>query len=381
MKSVKVIVFLMVAMLFFGGCQSNNKEQSSQEEIKIGALLSLHGANATQGNLAKNGLLLAVDKVNGAGGIQGKKIKLIIEDTFTEEAKTISALKKLATVDKVQGIVVTGDIELPIVNKYADNYKIPIMATICTGMLDEYRSDWVFRYCYNEEQEDAFLMKYVSEELGIKDMALLCPDNVAGKAFYTYSKKYIDMYKINVVADISYDPNSTNQRENAFKVINSNPQIICARGFGSSLDALLKYIGELGYKGPVVGDLSLSASTLTQDPNSVLNGAYIVASDMNMESDNPVMAAYAKTYTDMFKENPCFWDVIGYDSFMYLYYALKESQEKSVDFKTALFSIRPKDLLLGENWFEDSNDVSFKKMYIFEMKNGKLSNVRTLSSF
>lgn len=370
MKSMKFIVTLLLSVVILCGCNNEKK----QETFKIGALLSLHGDNDTQGKLAKNGILLAVEKINAAGGINGKQVELVVEDTYTDDETTFNGMKKLATIDSVQGIVVTGDKELPIVNQLADKYGIPVMATICTGMLDDYRSDYVYRYCYNEEQEDEYLMRFIREDLGVNNMALLYPKSDAGDAFYKYSKKYIDANTITVVADIKYDVKSSDQRDDALKVVKSNPDIVCARGFGSSLDALLKSIGEEGYQGRVAGDLSLSASELNRHENSLLDGAYIVASEFDLHSEDPAIKSYTDAYIAKYKKDPCFWDAIGYDSFLYLCYALKESKEKSVDFNTALFSIRPNDLLLGDNWFEDGDkDLKFNAMHIFEMKNGQLS--------
>lgn len=377
----KIYVILLAAIVLIAGTllvinRGCDRKSKDSEVVKIGALLSLTGDNAQQGNLAKNGILVAVEKVNKEGGINGKKIELIIEDTHTDASGTITAMKKLATMDKVKGVVVTGDIELPAVNQIADKYGIPIMATICTGMLDENRSEWVYRYCYNEEQEDDFLMQFVSKDLGITKMALLYPNSTAGQAFYKYSKKYIDANGIMVVADIAYDVQSAiNQRENALKVMKGHPEIICARGFGPSLDALLRHISESGYNGRVVGDLSLSVPSAIQNTNGILNGAYIVASDLDLKSDNSVVKNYAQVYKQKYGIDPCFWDAIAYDSFMYLFDAMKESEEKSIPFRNAIFSIKPNELLLGENWFENGNDVVFK-MHIFEMNEGNLSRIK-----
>ena len=376
MKMKKKVLLILVAILVAVLCVFYFGNKKSSDTIKIGAILSLTGDNAQQGNLAKNGILVAVEKVNKEGGINGKKIELVIEDSHTDANGTITAMKKLVTLDKVKGIVVTGDIELPVVNQIADNYKIPIMATICTGMLDVKRSEWVYRYCYNEEQEDYFLMRYVGQDLGIKNMALLYPNSTAGQAFYKYSKQYIDLNGINVSVDIAYDVQSTNvQRENAIKVMKSNPEIICARGFGPSLDALLRHIKELGYNGRVVGDLSLSVPSAIKNTNGILDGAYIVASDLDLNSDNSFITIYAQEYKSKYGMDPCFWDAIAYDSFLYLYYAMKESFEKSIDFKESIFAIKPNNLLLGENWFEKGNDVVFK-MHIFEMNGGKMTLVK-----
>lgn len=369
MRQFKFAIVLLLVSAILTGCQSCSKEENV---IKIGALLSLSGGNAPQGKQAQKGIAIAEEQINKAGGIQGKKIKIITEDTQTNADQTRLSMSKLATVKKVQGIVVTGDTELPEVNNNADKYGIPVMATICTGMIEENRSEWVYRYCYNEEQEDDYLMKFVTEDLGLKRMALLYPNNDAGKAFYKFTKKYIEAYGIEVVSEIKYDNYST--KENALKVINSNPEVICARGFGDELNALLRYLSELGYKGVVVGDLSLTNEETLNNTYDILDNAYIVAGDLNFQSDNAISKAYTQAYKEKYGQDqePSFWDAVAYDSFMYLYYGLKESIEKSTDVKTALLSIRPTDLLLGENWFVDGNDVLFREMHIYRLNDKTL---------
>lgn len=291
MKNKFIIVVTLLIPFFLICCK-----QKDDNVIKIGALLSLTGNNAAQGNLAKNGILLGVEKINEKGGINGKLIKLILEDTETSTKGTINAFKKMTSANDVVAVVVTGDTEFQAVNSLAEQAKLPVIATICTGMLDKGRSNWLFRYCYNEEQEDKCLMGFVKNELGFDNMALLYPNTLFGQDFYKYSKKYIDFNNINITANIAYDFNSLDQRSDAIKIVKSNPSIICARGFGSSLDALLRHISELDYKGNIVGDLSLVVPSTLNNTNGIMEGAYIVASDLDIMSENDVIKRYIVDY-------------------------------------------------------------------------------------
>lgn len=359
----------MMAVVLATGCKSK------KDVIKIGALISLTGDNAAQGNLAQNGILLYVNQLNAKGGIDGKKVELVIENTQTSTNATLSAFKKLVTVNKVKGIVVTGDTELKAVNTLADTYKIPIIATICTGMIEEGRSEWVYRYCYNEVQEDAALMKFVKEDLGADEIVLLYPNTQFGLDFYRYSKQYIESNDIDLTMSVAYDFNSTNQRGDAIKIMDTKPSFICARGFGSALDALLRHISELGFKGKVVGDLSITTPSTVNNTNGILEGAYIVASDLDLSSSSSVINDYASTYRSTYGIEPCFWDAVGYDSILYLCEAFKEKGKTGSSIRDALFSVKPQGLLLGNNYFENQLDVSFE-MHIFELNQGELKRVK-----
>ena len=365
----RLFICLMMVIALASGCKSR------RDVIKIGALISLTGDNAAQGNLAQNGILQYVNQLNENGGINGKKVKLIIENTQTSTNATLSAFKKLATINKVEAIVVTGDTELKAVNTLADTYKIPIVATICTGMIEEGRSKWLYRYCYNEEQEDAALMQFVKEDLGVNDIVLLYPNTQFGLDFYNYSKQYIESNDINLTLSVAYDFSSTNQRGDAIKVMDTKPTLICARGFGSALDALLRHISELGFDGKIVGDLSLTTPSTVNNTNGIMEGAYIVASDLDLSSSSSVINDYASLYRATYKTEPCFWDAVGYDSILYLCEAIKEKENKKISIQNALFTTKPQGLLLGNNYFDNELDVSFE-MHIFEMNQGNLQRIK-----
>lgn len=370
MKNFFIALGAFFFVFLFVGCQ--NKEKNV---IKIGALLSLTGNNAAQGNLAKNGILLGVEKVNEQGGVDGKLIELIIEDTETSVKGTLNAFKKITSTNEIVAIITTGDTEFQAINSLAEQSQIPVIATICTGMLDEGRSSWLFRYCYNEVQEDECLMNFVKKDLEINNLALLYPNTLFGQDFYKYSKKYIEANNINIVANIAYDFNSTDQRSDAMKTVKANPDIICARGFGSALDALLRHISELGYKGRIIGDLSLVVPSTLNNTNGIMEGAYIVASDLDIASDSKIIKKYVKEYRNKFNLEPCFWDAIGYDSFIFICEAIKNAGVSTLEIKKALYQIEPKQLLLGNNKFENKNDVSFD-MHIFQLNNNKLVKMK-----
>ena len=101
MKKVFSVVSLALAgLLAFTGCG-----EKSSETIKIGAIGPLSGAVAVYGVEAKNGIELAVEEINAAGGINGKKVEIISEDDEGNPEKSVNAYKKIVTKDKAKIIV------------------------------------------------------------------------------------------------------------------------------------------------------------------------------------------------------------------------------------------------------------------------------------
>lgn len=100
----KITIGIIVVILIVAGIAiSSNK--GSNESIRIGAVVSLTGFAAPWGEYAKNGMELAVKSINNNGGINGRKIELIIEDDHTEGKDAVSAYNKLVSLDKVQGVI------------------------------------------------------------------------------------------------------------------------------------------------------------------------------------------------------------------------------------------------------------------------------------
>src|SRR4051812_11070769 len=91
-KSVFAIAFSVV---LFSACNNNPKQDKGLEEVKISAILSLTGNGATLGNYAKEGLELAVEEKNAAGGLFGKKIILDITDSKSEPKEGVNLAQKI----------------------------------------------------------------------------------------------------------------------------------------------------------------------------------------------------------------------------------------------------------------------------------------------
>src|SRR3989344_5494284 len=104
----KTVIWLVVLLLVVGGFLvygTKGKGGASGESVKIGVLLPLTGDGASYGEPARNVFLLAVEEINAAGGIDGKQLELIIEDSKCNGKDATSATSKLINVDKVEIIL------------------------------------------------------------------------------------------------------------------------------------------------------------------------------------------------------------------------------------------------------------------------------------
>ena len=100
-----VIIIIVLIALFTKGSGGSRGNGSNSKPIKIGAVLSLTGDASPWGEYGKNGINLAVKQINEKGGINGRKVEVIIEDDHTDGKQGVSAFNKLIDLDGVDGII------------------------------------------------------------------------------------------------------------------------------------------------------------------------------------------------------------------------------------------------------------------------------------
>ena len=104
-KTTGVVIGVIVLILIIGGVwyySKNTQQTANNETIKIGVMLPITGAVAPAGESEKNAIEMAVEERNLQGGINGKKIELVIEDTTLSAEKAVSAFNKLFNIDKIK---------------------------------------------------------------------------------------------------------------------------------------------------------------------------------------------------------------------------------------------------------------------------------------
>lgn len=358
---MKKIFFALVSMLIlFSSCHKKH------DEIVIGGAISLTGDNALQGKRGLNGMLLAIDIANEKGGINGKKIRLVAEDTQTSAKGAINVYSKLIQADNVCAVITTGDIEFLAINDATKKSKVTTIATICSGMLEENRSPYLFRYCFNERKQDEMIMSCV-KELGDSAITIFYPNTLWGQEIVKYSTETANSLNVTITDLIPFETSTTDQRSVALKVMGANPKIISARGFGSAYESLLKNLSELGYNGKIIGDLTITLPGTINNTKGIIEGAYSVSSEIRDGLD--ISELYRSRYIEKYKEEPSIWDALGYDTCIFLLEAIRLSEEQNCSIKDAMYKVKNAPLLLGDNKFGSSNDVSFE-MSLYQIKNG-----------
>ncbi len=185
-----LVVLLMVAGFVATGCQGGG---GKKESIKFGVIGSYTGPNAKPGQSMKQGVQLAVDEINKAGGVGGQMIEPIFEDDASVPAQSVSATEKLVTKDEVRFLIGTFNSATTLADmKVIDREKIPMLVPIAVAIeITESGNKWVFRNSATNPMQAEQLMNYIYNNTKNRKFAVIHENTDYGKGLASAVTKYI----------------------------------------------------------------------------------------------------------------------------------------------------------------------------------------------
>src|SRR5690606_18925181 len=145
-----------------------------EETIKIGEYASLTGKEASYGQASHRGTLLAIEEINAAGGVLGKKLELITEDNQSKSGESATIAKKFVSRDKV--VAVIGEVASSRSLEAApvcQRAKVPMISTSSTNPKVTEVGDYIFRVCFIDPFQGTVMAKFARDTLKLKKVAML----------------------------------------------------------------------------------------------------------------------------------------------------------------------------------------------------------------
>lgn len=235
----KAVALVAVLALLFTvvGCgkktaPTTSPEQAAAGEIKLGCVLSTSGQLAAMGSKMADAAKLAVDEINAAGGVNGKKIKLYLEDDATDPATCLNAVKKLVELNNVKLIIggmTSGGAKTA--GPYASQRKVLLVSPSATSpeLSGQSWRDYFFRTCPSDAFQGKVMAQLAVDE-GLKKVAILAMDNPYGAGLSSVIQSAL-AGKAEVVGVVKYDPNKKDFRTELTQIKNLKPDGVFHIGY------------------------------------------------------------------------------------------------------------------------------------------------------
>lgn len=297
----KITTGIVIVVLFIAGiCINNNRKASiSSEPIKIGSVISLTGFAAPWGEYAKNGMELAVKKINDEGGINGRKVVLTIEDDHTDGKDAVTAFNKLTSLNHVQGVVggvfdFTAQPLIPLALSSKTTFIAPAVFRIEKG-LDLNSQSFVLLTDFNKVIRE--LKTYIQKE-NIKKLAVVHFQSTFGNEIAnTLDSVMKDNGQGGIVNEQYAKIGDNNFRTTIAKLKAQNVEAVFMDMVGNDPVNFLVQSKQLGFTPKFISYNGVTDSFVNEKDKSLLENVTI----LNWEVSSP---EFIKLYSDTYKAEP-----------------------------------------------------------------------------
>jgi branched-chain amino acid transport system substrate-binding protein len=374
------LIFVAAIALFLTGCNKPPGESAaSSDVIKIGEFASMTGSEATFGQSSHKGTQLAVDDLNAAGGVLGKKLELHMEDDQSQAGQPATVVRKLISSDGVVAMLgeVASSRSLEAAPICQEN-NIPMISPSSTNPKVTETGDYIFRVCFIDPFQGTVMANFSLNTLHLKNVAVLTDvksDYSVGLAKFFKESFSGGGGKIAAEQNYSGGDKDFNAQLTAIKA--QNPDGIFVPGYYTEVGLIILQARQLGLTMPIFGGDGWESPALIAIGGTATEGCYY-STHFSPQDTSPAVQNFVKEFKAKYNETPDAMAALGYDSAMILAAAMKTADTTD--------GAKVRDALAAEKNFPgvtgnitmDANRNASKPAVILEIKNGQFQYVQTV---
>jgi branched-chain amino acid transport system substrate-binding protein len=382
MKQRWMFLTTAILSLVLFGCPPKSGETTTatngsgtEGEIVVGEYGSLTGGQATFGQSTHNGIKLAVDEINGAGGVNNRKIRIITEDDQSKSEEAASTVTKLISQNNV--IAVLGEVASSASLAAApicQSNKVPMITPSSTNVGVTKVGDYIFRMCFLDSYQGAAMAHYISTDLGLKRAAVLTDvksDYSTGLA--QFFEQAFTKEGGTIVARQSYAQGDSDFRSQLTSIKSANPQVIFVPGYYNEIGQIAIQARDLGMQMPLAGGDGWESPKLIEIGGKSLEGCFY--SNHYFAGDSlPVVRSFVEKYRERFGATPDSLAALAYDAARVLADGIKRAgSTDGLKLRDAIAATKGFDGVTGTINLGAARDPEGKTLVIVEVKNGALA--------
>ena len=305
------------------------------DPIKIGVAGPFTGGSSSMGVSMRDGVRLATDEINKAGGVLGRQLLLIERDDEAKNERGVQIAQELINKEKVAATV--GYINTGVAlasQRFYQEAKIPVMNNVATGTLvtqqfNDQPENYIFRNAAHDSIQAPMIVEEAIARRGFKKVAVLADSTNYGQLGREDLEKALALKGIKAVAVEKFNIKDVDMTPQLLKAKEAGAEAVLTYGIGPELAQIANGMTKLGWKVPMIGSWTLSMAnyidnagpggegarmpqTFIQEPTTPKRQSFIINylktfNPKNARIDSPVSAAQ------------------GYDSIYLLAAAIKQA--------------------------------------------------------
>lgn len=353
----------------------------TDKTIKIGAYNALTGPIPLTGKQMSAGWTAAVQAANDAGGIQGRKIELIIEDDGYEPSRAMAAARKLVERDQVLVMTGLGTPTTVVAAKYLEQAKVPLLFPMgaSSTQLNQAGLKQLFMAHPAYLTQADIVVGWMIDNAGVKKPCMIHPVDPAGEDHFAGAKKSVAARKMELAAVETFERGTTDFSAQVLKMKNAGCDFVYT---ATTLEAAARVVttaDRIGFKPKYAGFTTQADATLIKLLGPLAEGFYAADMITRPESEDPAVKTYLANLKKYAPDvDPTFFTAYGYAAMQLVLEAIKDAGAQPTREKViaALEKWNPKQsALMGPVVFSANDHDGKRSLYMIQVKGGKWARV------
>ena len=330
MKKLLVLLLTLALMIgSFAGCGGSadtEEGDAAATEVKIGINYELTGAVATYGQASVDGIQMAFDETNAAGGINGMQIVPVTLDNKSDSAEATSLATRLMTQEGVVaclGPATSGNFMATI--PVATDSGIPVISASATADegvtmdADGNVNEYVFRLCFNDSFQGVTMANFAYTNLG-KKSAVIIQDQSSdyAKGLAKNFKATFEAAGGTIVDEEGYVADDKDFNAILTSIKAKDFDVIFLPGYYQEAGLIIKQARDLGIDAPILGADGFDSEVLLELAGAeALNNVYFSNHYSNLDED-PMVQDFIAAFKEKYGTEPNAFHALGYDLGKYI---------------------------------------------------------------
>jgi branched-chain amino acid transport system substrate-binding protein len=289
------------------------------DPIKIGVSGPFTGGSSSMGVSMRDGVRLAADEINKAGGVLGRPLVLVERDDEAKNERGVQIAQELINNEHVAATVGYINTGVSLASqRFYQQAKIPVFNNVATGSVvthqfDDQPDNYIFRNAAADRIQSPMIVEEAVVKRGFKKVAILADSTNYGQLGRVDLEKALDAKGVKPVAEEKFNIGDVDMTAQLLKAKQAGAEAVLTYGIGPELAQIANGMTKLGWKVPLIGSWTLSMAsfidtagpggegarmpqTFIQEPTSPKRQAFIIAylkafNPKNGRIDSPVSAA------------------------------------------------------------------------------------------
>ncbi len=378
-KKIALTALTFLASIALAACSkspdvtANATGTTIGDTIKVGVNLELTGTVAAYGNAENNGVKLAVQEINKAGGVDGKKIELVTKDNKSENAEASTAATNLTIQSQVNAMIgpaTSGAVAAASLN--AQKTGVPLLTP--SGTQDDLTLDtvngvkkYVFRTTFQDSFQGQVLAQYAYSNLNAKKVVLYY-DNSSDYA-KGIAEEFKKKYQGDIVTTATFASGDKDFQSALTKIKNLDYDAIVMPGYYTETGIITKQARDMGISVPILGPDGFSDDSFADLAGKAnANSVYYVSGYSTKTALSDKANDFIKAYKAKYGSEPNMFAALSYDS-VYMIAKAAEGAKTSIDIANNLAELKDFDGVTGKMTIDKKHNP-IKTALMVSMKDG-----------